>query len=322
MNTKELFRTLSSDSPTSSVLARKLTRAVQSLANVVVLRGFPRLVWILRRVVIGSGIRIIWYLSRFKMYCDSSSYPSVMAGSGFVYSRMDRILKMILKPDMVFFDVGANVGFVSLLACTTIPASQGKVYAHCFEPDPGVFEWLSMNRQLNSQLDIAVNSVAVGAQKGEGELTVSARSGWSTMAQEPPEGFSFLPKAGKIKVHVTTLDIYCREHELSPAVIKIDVEGLETAVLMGARETLKKYRPFILIEFNPLRLAAAGTSGEELIEKLSELDYDLFHIDFSIAKIKNGDKRKNWQELAEVLVEDLVMGRDFDVLAVPSENVI
>jgi FkbM family methyltransferase len=179
-----------------------------------------------------------------------------------------------------------------------------------------------MNRQLNPQLKMVVNSVAVGAQKGEGELTVSARSGWSTMAQEPPEGFSFLPKAGKVKVPVTSLDVYCKECELLPDVIKIDVEGLETAVIMGARETLKNSRPFILIEFNPLRLAAAGTSGEELIEKLSELDYDLFHIDFSIAKIKNKNKRRNWRELAQVLTEDLVMGQDFDVLAVPVENVI
>jgi len=303
----------------SSLVSRKLTRLVQVLANLAVPRGFPRLVWVLRRLVIGRGIRAISYLDRFKMYCDSSSYPSVMAASGFVYRRMDRVLKMILKPQMVFIDVGANVGFVSLLACSTVRSSEGKVHAHCFEPDPTVFSWLSMNRELNSSFAIIVNSVAVGAQKGEGELTISARSGWSTMAHEPPEGFSFLPKAGKVTVPVTTLDIYCRERALSPSLIKIDVEGLEKEVLIGARATLLQSRPYILIEFNPLRLAAADTSGEELIAQLSELGYSLFHIDFSITKLAHAGERKSWHELAEVLPKDLVMGQDFDVLAVPKE---
>jgi FkbM family methyltransferase len=255
------------------------------------------------------------------MYCDSSSYPSVMAASGFVYTRMDRILKIILKPQMVFLDVGANVGFVSLLACSTLRASEGKVYAHCFEPDPNVFEWLSINRQLNSNLEMVVNPIAVGAQEGHGELTVSARSGWSTMVEEPPGGFSFLPKAGKVKVPITTLDTYCRDHALSPGVIKIDVEGLEKEVLIGARETLQQCRPYILIELNPLRLIAAGTSGEEIITDLAELGYVLFHIDLSTAKLAQSKKRKSWRELAEVLSEDLVEGADFDALAVPKESV-
>lgn len=254
------------------------------------------------------------------MYCDSDSYPSMMAACGFVYRHMDRVLNMVLQPPVTFLDVGANVGFVTLLACSKVRSKGGRIIAHCFEPDPGVYAWLSGNKELNSSLfEIVTNPCAVGAAEGEGELTISARSGWSTMAHEPPGGFSFLPKAGKTMVRVTALDAYCREHGISPTVIKIDVEGLEKEVLAGAKSILEQSRPYLLIEINPLRLAAAGTSGEELIQQLSLSRYRLFHIDPRCAKSNRHAKRDEWRGLPEVRQDDLVMGQDFDALAVPEE---
>jgi FkbM family methyltransferase len=232
---------------------------------------------------------------------------------------MDRILKVILKPQMVFIDVGANVGFVSLLASSTISSREGAVSTHCFEPDPTVYPWLSLNSELNPDLKMVINQIAIGSERGDGELTVSARSGWSTMAKEPPEGFTFLPKAGKVKVPVTTIDLYCSENMLTPGVIKIDVEGLEKQVLIGASATLRNSRPYIFIEINPLRLTAAGTSGEELIAQTVGFGYTLFHVDPSLAKNLNWLKRSNWLGLTEALPNDLVMGQDFDVIAVPTE---
>ncbi|MCR4348020.1 MAG: FkbM family methyltransferase [Sulfuricaulis sp.] len=276
--------------------------------------------WILRHLVVGSGIRTVSYQDRFRMYCDSDSYPSVMAACGFVYRHMDRVLNMILQPPVTFLDVGANVGFVTLLACSKVRSKEGKIVAHCFEPDPGVFTWLSENQSLNSSLfEMVANPCAVGAVEGEGELTISARSGWSTMAHEPAGGFSFLPKAGKTMVRVTTLDAYCREHGLSPTVIKIDVEGLEKEVLTGAMSILEQSRPYLLIEINPLRLAAAGTTGEDLIQQLSLSRYRLFHIDPRCVKPVHHAKRDEWRGLPEVRQDDLVMGQDFDALAVPEE---
>jgi len=168
---------------------------------------------------------------------------------------------------------------------------------------------------------IVANPWAVGATEGKGELTISARSGWSTMAHEPPGGFSFLPKAGKPMVRVATLDTYCREQGLSPTVIKIDVEGLETEVLAGARTILEQSRPCLLIEINPLRLAAAGTSGEDLILQLSRLRYRLFHIDPRCAKSILHAKRDEWRGFPEVKQNDIVMGQDFDAIALPGELV-
>lgn len=306
--------------PLPPLVSRPLMRLVQEISYYAVPRGLPRMVWILRRLVVGSGIRTVSYQDRFRMYCDSDSYPSVMAACGFVYQHTDRVLSMVLKPPVTFLDVGANVGFVTLLACSQARSLGGSIVAHCFEPDPGVFTWLSGNQSLNSNLfKIVTNPWAVGATEGKGELTISARSGWSTMAPEPSGGFSFLPKAGKTTVSVTTLDAYCREKGLSPTVIKIDVEGLEMEVLAGAKTILEQSRPHVLIEINPLRLAAAGTSGEDLIRHFSLLRYRLFHIDPQYAK--SIAQRDEWRGLPEVWQDDIVMGQDFDAICIPGELV-
>ena len=142
------------------------------------------------------------------------------------------------------------------------------------------------------------------------------------MAHEPVGGFSFLPKAGTTTVEVTTLDAYCHKYRLQPTVIKIDVEGLEKEVLAGAKGILEQSRPYLLIEINPLRLAAAGTSGEDLIMELFLLRYRLFHIDPRSVKSNYHAKRDEWRGLSEVRQDDLVMGQDFDVVAVPEELVV
>jgi len=303
--------------PLPPLVSRPLMRLVQEISCYAVPRGLPRMVWILRRLVVGGGgIRTVSYQERFRMYCDSDSYPSVMAACGFVYRHMDRVLSMVLQPTVTFLDVGANVGFVTLLACSKVRSKRGRIVAHCFEPDPGVFTWLSRNQSLNSNLfEIVANPWAVGAIEGEGELTISARPGWSTLLGEPVGGFSFLPKAGKKIVQITTLDAYCQQHQLRPTVIKVDVEGFECRVLDGALKTLEDARPYLIIEINPLRLAAAGTTGEELIRRIVGLRYRLFHVDPRSAR--RAYKRERWHGLPEVRVEDVRMGRDFDAVAVP-----
>jgi len=297
-----------------------LMRLAQEVSKYGVPRGLPRVAWTLRRFVVGNGTKIVWFRNRFRMYCDSESYPSVTAACGFVYRRMDDVLSLILQKSVTFIDVGANVGFVTMLACSQVRAKGGQIVAHCFEPDPGVFTRLAGNRNLNQRLfNIVVNPWAVGSMEGKGELTVSARSGWSTMASEPVGGFSFLPKAGKETVKITTLDLYCREHSLSPSIIKIDVEGFETEVLAGAAAVLSEHRPYLIVEINALRLAAAGTSSEELIRKLQRHRYRLFHINPSCATSNVPSIRREWRGLPEVNFDDSVVGEDFDAICVPSE---
>lgn len=297
-----------------------LLLTVQYIASRLRIRGFPRLIWYFRYFVIGSGVIKTFYLSRFKIYCDTNEYASVVAISGFVYSRMDRLLKLLIDKSNTFIDIGANVGFISLLASSIQIKKNGFASVHSFEPDPNVYQWLKANSELNPNLNLHINPLAVGANVGSGDLTISARSGWSTMAREPVGGFAFLPKAGKVTVPIISIDRYCLENDVKPSIIKIDVEGLEADVLHGAKNIIQSYRPYLIMEINPLRLAAANTSGVQLLSILVDHNYRIFHIDLFQEFFKKRNYRYKWNGYTEVFIEDLNSIGDIDVVAVPKEQ--
>lgn len=290
-----------------------LLRCMQYASAKAVPRGLPRLGWVCRRVLLGYGVKEIPYRTRFRICCDSDSYHSTMFGYGIEDRHVDRLLKRVLRPGDVVIDVGANVGMVTLLACSSKRVA-GTISAHCFEPDPVAFRWLAKNAALNN-FDIVLNDCAVGASLGEAELTISTVSGWSTLAIEPSEGFTFLQKAGKRLVKVVTLDDYCLQQDLIPSLIKIDVEGFETQVLQGACTLLKRTRPIIVIEMNPMRLESAGSSATQLAEHLHEIGYELFHIDPS--KLPRGENRPRWFGLPLARASDVKWGYISDLLALP-----
>lgn len=123
-----------------------------------------------------------------------------------------------LRPDDLFFDVGANVGSYSILAGAAVGAS-----VVAFEPGEA-FEWLVRNFALNHLGNAQARREAVGASSG----TVPFTSGLDTVNRIDRDGAATVP--------LTTLDAACGGQ--APALIKIDVEGLEADVLRGATSTL------------------------------------------------------------------------------------
>lgn len=159
--------------------------------------------------------------------------------------RLTRFLIHTLADDDVFFDIGANFGFYSLLAAEFIKA--GRICA--FEPVPYVFEGLAKNAVAAGNIQ-PVNSA------------VSDRVGVLDFDQAPEcrhTGSSFdeenfrVPGAPlfaftKIKVPTTTIDEFRAQSGLVPTMIKIDVEGAEKLVIAGARETLACAAPTVILE--------------------------------------------------------------------------
>lgn len=149
-------------------------------------------------------------------------------------------LTRTLKDDDVFYDVGANYGFYSVLADTLI--KKGRV--HVFEPHPLLAKCL--RRSLVN--GVCVNEVALSNKIGEVTFYDKysiGHSGGSTMIEEVGSNGE---KAVSIRtVATTSLDEYVKTHT-PPTVIKIDVEGAERFVLEGGRETLKKYHPLVAME--------------------------------------------------------------------------
>ncbi|MGL5889965.1 MAG: FkbM family methyltransferase [Bacteroidia bacterium] len=179
-------------------------------------------------------------------------------------------LNNALKPGNVFFDIGANIGLMSLLAAQKTGAT-GAVVA--FEPVSGTFGKLQKNSALNPQLkNIQTVRAAVSDANGKQEIFITGpgRDAWNSLV--PAEGMQ-----SEI-IETFRLDDLMNDEKLElprPDLIKIDVEGWEIHVLRGAEETLKTNKPVLLIEFTASNLEAAGASCAQLASELTRLGYSI-----------------------------------------------
>jgi FkbM family methyltransferase len=145
----------------------------------------------------------------------------------------------------VFYDIGANLGFFSLLAAHLSGLHEGRVYA--FEAAPDNAEAVRRNAELNLIPNVVVIAKAVAARAGRGRLQVVDDQSWSKLAEYGDHPYT----ERVIDVELVAIDDLVRGGELAPpALVKIDVEGAEIAVLEGMRETIERHRPAIICELH------------------------------------------------------------------------
>jgi FkbM family methyltransferase len=139
-----------------------------------------------------------------------------------------------------FFDIGAHIGLYSTLI--SVIFGDDKVRVRAFEPTPKTAGIARRMAEANGA-PVQVNELALASESGFATLYVSAKAETSNSLAE-----GFREALDEIKVEVTTLDAYCAAHEVTPNVVKIDVETFEAQVLMGGLETFKTARPAVVIE--------------------------------------------------------------------------
>jgi len=146
------------------------------------------------------------------------------------------VVRELARPGWTVLDVGANVGYFSLVATAAGgPASE----ALAFEPNPPVAELLRGTVARNPGRRISVVEAACAEREGRAALQVAGdpgNSGLSTLAG-PLEG------GRTVEVRTLRLDRFCAEHGIEPDLLKIDVEGAEALVLRGAEDLLRRGRP-------------------------------------------------------------------------------
>ncbi|MGH7986174.1 MAG: FkbM family methyltransferase [Candidatus Binataceae bacterium] len=163
---------------------------------------------------------------------------------------LQHALQQALRPNQIFYDIGANVGFFSLIGARLV-GDEGRVIA--FEPLPANAEMIERNAAANAFMNIAVMRFALGRQDGEARFMLSERPTWGKLAEigTKPDRY-----CGEIVVPIRKLDSVVESARLAPPdVIKIDVEGAEIDVLSGARMTIAASRPVFLIELHGTNVA-------------------------------------------------------------------
>ena len=131
-----------------------------------------------------------------------------------------------LRPGMVTFDVGANIGEMCLFFSRLVGPG-GSVFG--FEPAAGTFGRLAQLSKLVGRQNIILHNVAVGQQEGSAELYVfdEAHSGWNSLADRPLAKYGIDLRPSHIeRVEMVTVDGFCRRNAIERIdLLKIDVEG-------------------------------------------------------------------------------------------------
>jgi FkbM family methyltransferase len=200
-----------------------------------------------------------------------SSSSSVWA-TGTVEGPVQAALARALRPGAVLHDVGASIGFYTVLGARLV-GPDGHVVA--FEPHPLTAAEARANVAANALANVVMVPAAVSDAVGRATLTpVPSRP---TASLGAPRG------RGAVTVATTTLDAFVAGRPaLAPDVVKIDVEGHELAVLAGMREILQRRRPTLVCELH-------GT-GAAMVEALHAHGY---HVE----PLGQGGPPQRWQHL-------------------------
>jgi FkbM family methyltransferase len=232
-----------------------------------------RLVWQLAQSAGYDGPVITdWYFgARFKHHLLGDMSQCTYVDGRYEPNEMYAMSKLI-GPGMCVVDVGANAGVFTLMAAQLV-GREGAV--HAFEPSTRDRERLLANVSLNGLSNVTVHPEALGRTRGKAVLAVSSADhpGHNTIG-----GFAYSAdaRAYSLDVQVMSLDDFAESQKLTRLdLLKIDVEGSETAVVQGARETLRRFRPIVVAEAYDPALRQLGTSAAELLRLLRAAGYEL-----------------------------------------------
>jgi FkbM family methyltransferase len=201
-------------------------------------------------------------------------YKRLLFLKGWGNYNLDKIVFLSLIEDKdVVFDVGANVGYHTLLF-SHIVGKEGAV--HAFEPVPKTFAILSQFVAEQSHYrNVRLNTAAVGDSHSQAEIHVPGNDlGQASLLKHKSGSWSGSNETTSYITEVITIDDYVKEHSLSKLdFLKLDIEGYELLCLKGAAETLSKFMPLLYIEICSDWLLDFGYRPMDIVTFLQDLGY-------------------------------------------------
>jgi FkbM family methyltransferase len=180
------------------------------------------------------------------------------------------LFKNSIKPGAVVLDIGANIGYFSLVACRRV-GPDGIVYA--FEPAPENFGLLARNVDTFGTSNIIPVKRAVAERRKTLSFWLAENNELNSFFQHPHG-----PVKETIMVDCVAIDEYLEGRQVQ--VIKMDIEGYEPWALEGMRETISKSDDIVLFtELHPPCLEVAGFTAADYVMALRQLGFEVWLVD-------------------------------------------
>lgn len=189
-------------------------------------------------------------------------FDIIMGGAAAYEPESVSIFKAWLHPGDAVLDIGANVGFHTVLLSRLV-GSHGTV--HAYEPDPDNVALLSRNLSENHCGNVQVHEVALSSYGGKSPFSRDFATGMTGRlgTQKTPGAAAFgSGHVTIIEAETSTVDREVARLGIRPAVIKVDVAGSEYNLLLGAVRTLKEHRPFVICHASAPDAASQNADGD------------------------------------------------------------
>jgi FkbM family methyltransferase len=224
-------------------------------------------------------------------YKIKTSWGGVIMGHPFYYldrevittgcydKLLHKFLEKHIKPSMVVFDIGANIGELTV-HMAKLTGLYGRIYA--FEPAPTLLKRLWENITINRVDQIVrVHDVALSTENGKAMFSFAEidmeNQGMGSLVNTNNHVVS-----QELMVKTIRMDDFVRHEALKRIdLIKVDIQGGEIDFIKGALHTLSELEPDIVIEVSPSDLACLGKKPEDLIRLLEDIGYKCYLFDSS-----------------------------------------
>lgn len=242
----------------------------------------------------------------FRMATNQTCYVThLLFWNGYEQFEYSILFSKLVRQVSVFYDIGANIGYYSLLGCQLNP----DINVKAFEPANGPSFYLNKNIKLNNMGD-SITSVNLALSNSIGKTVFHEvkNTKYSYLEHNLSGENNLVGKVAKksfieCEVATDTLDHYCQEQNEQPDLIKIDTEGAEILVLRGGEKTIKDSRPIVICEI------LSPEKGEEIMSFFNKIE------NYTIFKL-NGS---NFNEISDIKGIDFKVTHDF--IFSPSEKV-
>lgn len=251
-----------------------------------------------------SKLRLV-DMGDFQIYVAPNDAAVGQHVAGGVYEpNVTAVFRRLLKPGMSVVDIGANIGYFTMLSATLVGAS-GHVLA--IEPNPRNIRMLEASRRINQFAHVTPLQAAAGRETGLLVLNTAYSNGTTSSVSDDVGRLLEAETVGCVVVDA----IVAQGRKID--FIKVDVEGAEYNALLGCTKTIAMHRPVILSEFSPGMLSGiSGITGPDYLAWLMGIGYRVSVIGADGSTIAAG------QNATAIMQDYMADGTDhIDVLATP-----